>query len=436
MRFTSLHQPLSVKPVGLAIQQGMSREVSPVNLAFLDQVMVSGVNFLTGILLAHFLGLEEFGRYTLIWMLVLLANMLQQSLVLAPMMSLGPKRRPSERLHYLGAVMTQQVVIGLVLAGMAMLLAWLGTQLFPAWKIAHLALPLGCLVLLVQAQEFVRRYLLSCQKFMEAFINDGISYLGQLACLWSLFNTGHAQTENVLWVIALTSGLAVIAGITQMDRPIWRWSHVKQVAVHHWQFARWLTAGSLMQWVGGQFFVIASAAVFSTQAAGAISAARNILGLTLIVFATMENVLSVQASIVFRNQGWQSLQRYLVKMSVYGGLGNGFICLVAALFAPFWMTLLFGKGAAPYVYLVYWFALTHFIMFFTRPLQTFLRTIEQTRPIAHASVLPMLFSLAASVPLVNTYGLTGSMMVMLGSQLSLFLYLLVAVLFTRQESQT
>ncbi len=40
------------------------------NLAFLDQVMVSGANFLGGILLARLFGIYEFGRFTLVWMVV------------------------------------------------------------------------------------------------------------------------------------------------------------------------------------------------------------------------------------------------------------------------------------------------------------------------------------------------------------------------------
>ena len=40
---------------------------SHVNWALADQTMVSGVNFLTGILLARYLGVEEFGRFTLAW---------------------------------------------------------------------------------------------------------------------------------------------------------------------------------------------------------------------------------------------------------------------------------------------------------------------------------------------------------------------------------
>src|SRR3989339_1774999 len=63
------------------------------NWALADQAMVSGVNFLTGILLARYLGLEEYGRFTLAWMAVLLCNSFQQAGIIAPMMSIGPKQK-------------------------------------------------------------------------------------------------------------------------------------------------------------------------------------------------------------------------------------------------------------------------------------------------------------------------------------------------------
>ncbi len=50
---------------------------SYLNWALADQTMVSGVNFMTGILIARYLGVTEFGRFTLVWMAVLFVNSLQ-----------------------------------------------------------------------------------------------------------------------------------------------------------------------------------------------------------------------------------------------------------------------------------------------------------------------------------------------------------------------
>ena len=70
---------------------------SHVNWALADQAMVSGVNFLTAILLARYLGIEEFGRFTLAWMAVLIAYSIQYAMIIAPMMSIGPKQSAAER---------------------------------------------------------------------------------------------------------------------------------------------------------------------------------------------------------------------------------------------------------------------------------------------------------------------------------------------------
>ena len=85
---------------------------SHINWALADQTMVSGVNFLTGILLARYLGLEEFGRFTLAWMAVLFVNSLQSGLIVQPMMSIGPKQAEDETSAYYGAVVAQQLAAG------------------------------------------------------------------------------------------------------------------------------------------------------------------------------------------------------------------------------------------------------------------------------------------------------------------------------------
>lgn len=404
------------------------------NLALMDQTVVSGVNFLTGILLARFLGIEEFGRYTLVWILVLLVNTFQLSLVLQPMMSLGPKIGEQERPGYFGAVFLHQVLMCIFFVGCIVVLSIGAHFYYPQWQVDNLILPLIAVVITFQTQEFVRRYFFTKQRMLDAFLNDIISYGGQLLLLIVLFPLFKMKTDGVLWIIALTSALATVVGFFQMEPFCWNLEFFKNIGLKHWHFSKWLAAGSFMQWIGGQFFVMVSAAVFSATAAGAIAAARNILGLTMILFAATENVVSVQASVSFRNGGLASLEKYILKVSLYGGLANGLICLTSALFAPFLMKTLFGQGYTQYASLVYWFAATHFLMFFIRPLISFFRTVEFTRPIAMSSILPMIFSLLVSVPLVRMMGLTGAMIVMMGIQILILLYLLSTAIYWRKEN--
>ena len=65
----------------------------PKNLTWslLDQGVVSGCNFLLGVLLARLLGLNDFGVFTLCWSVLLLTAGIQNALVIYPMLTLGPK---------------------------------------------------------------------------------------------------------------------------------------------------------------------------------------------------------------------------------------------------------------------------------------------------------------------------------------------------------
>ena len=63
----------------------------------LDQGMVSGVNFAVGILIARFLGVKEFGIFSLLLMAILFVQSIQKALIITPMMSVGPKIEEREK---------------------------------------------------------------------------------------------------------------------------------------------------------------------------------------------------------------------------------------------------------------------------------------------------------------------------------------------------
>ena len=61
-------------------------------LALTDQAVVSGSNFLIGIVLARVLGIDDYGLFVLLWMMVLFGKSINQAFVTRPMMTLAPKK--------------------------------------------------------------------------------------------------------------------------------------------------------------------------------------------------------------------------------------------------------------------------------------------------------------------------------------------------------
>src|SRR5207244_12202458 len=64
--------------------------------AVLDQGLISGSNFLLGILLARWTGAEQYGAYALAFAIFILVSIVYQALVLEPMTVFGPSVYRSE----------------------------------------------------------------------------------------------------------------------------------------------------------------------------------------------------------------------------------------------------------------------------------------------------------------------------------------------------
>src|SRR6185437_2540347 len=170
--------------------------------ALTDQAVVSATNFLTNVMLARFMGLREFGIFALAWMSVLFANSIQNALIIAPLMSIGPKQEEYDRPRYFGAVFFQEfllVVLCFILVFAALLTS---SRFFSHVDLHHLALPLAISAVAYQGQDFIRRYFFSIRRNRPALIDDLISYVPQLPIIFLLHYRGHLTSATALWAMA------------------------------------------------------------------------------------------------------------------------------------------------------------------------------------------------------------------------------------------
>src|SRR6266436_7882820 len=124
------------------------------NLAFLDQVMVSAANFLAGILLARAFGVYEFGCFVLAWMFVEFIGSLQFAAIIQPMLNIGPKHDEEDGELYYGAIVAQQGAACVLLGILVWTGVTLGGWLLAEPAISRLAAPLCALVVAYQLHTF------------------------------------------------------------------------------------------------------------------------------------------------------------------------------------------------------------------------------------------------------------------------------------------
>lgn len=380
-----------------------------INWALADQSMISGVNFLVGILLARYLGIDEFGRFTLAWMVILFASSIQHATINSPMMSIGPKQSESESTAYFGAVIFQQIAFS---CGACFLL-FAGVKLsgiaFPEWHLQGLALPLAAAALACQLQDFLRRYFFTRGRPSAAFANDAILYLGQifvLICVFLAFRDSM-DTTKVLWVIAVMAAVAVAGGMFLVERVELNAAVLCSTACRHWHFSKWLTASAFLQWFGGSAFIVVAGALLGASAVGAVKAAQTLMGVSHVLLLGLENVVPAQAARRFHEGGKKALYDYLKRVATLGGGFMLALASIAAIAPDFWLGLVFGDQYIGYGYLLQWFAVIYLLTFLGLPLRAGLRAIERTQTVFWAYVSMALFSLVAAYPFVSHLGLSG-----------------------------
>ncbi|KOR29273.1 hypothetical protein TI04_09020 [Achromatium sp. WMS2] len=79
-----------------------------ISWALLDQMLVSGTNFLIGVFLVRLLGMEQYGMFILVWMIVQFFTSVQSALIVAPMLTIAPKIPIAERPNYFAATLALQ----------------------------------------------------------------------------------------------------------------------------------------------------------------------------------------------------------------------------------------------------------------------------------------------------------------------------------------
>ena len=372
--------------------------------------MVSGVNFLTAILLARYLGIEEFGRFTLAWMAVLFANSIQYAMIIAPMMSTGPKQSAAERPAYYGAVVAQQIVVSVFFFFAVFSGVRLSAVFFPEWRVEGFALPLAAAAVALLSQDFLRRYFFTCRREAVAFANDAIRYLGQIAVLIWLFLSYPESMDSIktLWVIAVLATAAAVYGAFYVERVEINAATVRRVASRHWHFSKWLVGSAILQWCSGNLFTVASGAVLGSSAVGALKAVHSLMGVTHVLILGLDNIVPVRAARNFHVGGKPALYSYLRRVTFLGGAATGVIAVIAAVVPDFWLGLVFGEQYSGYGYLLQWFAVVYCFSFFGLPLRAGLRAIEHTRTIFWAYLWMALFSVIFAYPFVVHFELAGA----------------------------
>ncbi|MBP6511362.1 MAG: oligosaccharide flippase family protein [Bacteroidia bacterium] len=407
------------------ISLGLPKQLikSETAVIYADQALVSGLNFLSSVVLARYLGLEGFGIYSIAWLGVMIASSINQPFIIAPMQTLSGKKVSTAQSDYLQALVFKQLIFAALMGLLSFLVVIVMSYVLDQWKVQSIILAFPLAVFAFLLQDFFRRYFFVIGKPYKALLIDAIAYGGVLLASFTIHYVRSMDAQFILLLTAVFFLYASLVGLWSLDQLRFKPKVIKATILEHWDFSKWLTVTALLQWFSGNLFIIAAGAILGPVAVGVTRMAQNIVGITHVLFLAMENIIPVRASQHQRNGGNEEMFRYLWKFALQMGAVTLTLLTTLAIFSKQIILFFYGTEFVAYQHLLIGFCALYVIIFIGYPMRYAIRTLENTRLIFISFIATSIFSILTAYPIIRTFGLNGVLIGLVITQLiTLVLY--------------
>ncbi len=157
------------------------------NLLFINQVIVSGVNFSIAIILSRIFGPELFGNYSLLWLVPLFLISIQQSIITSPLYSIGVKFKHQKQNQYISFLFLF-LILSLVVYFLVTCIIFYFLVEYNLFTNLHnyilFIFICSCCYLL---QDFCKRVLVYKNEFLKSLLIDSIAYVPYLMIVFYSF---------------------------------------------------------------------------------------------------------------------------------------------------------------------------------------------------------------------------------------------------------
>ncbi|MCI5055472.1 MAG: lipopolysaccharide biosynthesis protein [Flavobacteriales bacterium] len=390
--------------------------------AYVDQGLISGVSFLLTIILARLLGVEGFGVFSFIYLVLLFMSSIHQALIIKPMMTSFDEQGEDYELE----LKFMNSIVVSVLAIVSVIFLLLTSQLSDDYNLSVIdCLSAGAFIFSFLQFDFTRKLSYTKDQINLALPKSLLFVLMLPLTLGLSYLFLEPNITNVLCSIA-------VAYLLKAGIKLRKLSVATKVFSHHWQEGKWLLATSILQWTSGNYYLVMAAGVLGPAALGVFRIVQSLVGLLNVLMLILENVLPRQLSKVENSFSFLELTQL-----VWGKIKGPFLLLSGAVFvlsigAETLMNVVYGENYDQSNTLILPLALMYFLVFAGTVFAIISRVIKTTKYTFLIYILNTVLALVLARPLVNSFGLLG---VIIGLYTSQILCILIYAITTYKALQ-
>ncbi len=221
-----------------------------------DEGLFASSNFVLNVLLARWLTPQDFGAFTVAFMVFLLLSAFHTALFTEPMLVFGPRKFRDRLSEYLGLLLYGHVGFA-ALASLVLLMAGVGVALWGSRPLASALLSLACagpfilFLWLMRSASYVRL------EPQYAALGGALYMVLMLVGVYALYRQQWLSTVSALGTMAVASlaaGLWLVLRLQVRRPPVSRNQLVRDTFGAHWGYGRWAVASTVITLVPGDIY--------------------------------------------------------------------------------------------------------------------------------------------------------------------------------------
>jgi O-antigen/teichoic acid export membrane protein len=290
--------------------------------AVLDQMVLSGTNFVVSLLLIRYSTDQDYGLYVLVQSAVLLLTTCQTAWLTGPLATLTPRLSPEQRVHTITSVKRVQRRTLMLGAIVLLTLPALGyvTGLLSGLLAAVIAVGIVASWAALR-REYLRGLLLMYSRPHTLLFADA-AYAGVLG---AVVTTAVVLGRYIVVVAACAVAIAGMIGAGVANRslardPGWREGESPSIWLELRRMGNWALLGSTIYWFLGQSYSYTLATRLDLKAVADVNAVRALVNPTIILTIGVVSLLTPTAARWYAQIGLQKLLRQLILLMLAVGL--------------------------------------------------------------------------------------------------------------------
>ncbi len=374
--------------------------------ALSDQALTSGANFLMSILLARYVGAEQYGQYALAFTLFLLLSLLHQALILEPVSVFGGAEYKRNFRNYGSALLRFHAVVAPATAVVLAILGAVVREWSPGLSVAleGTACAAPCILLL----WFARRLMYNLESPFRAAVGAAVYCSVLFGVLYLVLPHGlHVFTAFlIMGIAALAGSLPLLLWFSRCQTtgpPV----DLRHILRKHWTYGKWTVASSIAMWLPWNAYYTLLTVLRTAPEAGALKALLNLAQIVFQMYGAMSLLLLPYAAATCAKQGITGSETLGRRIMWVFAAGSVFYWILLTVFRDEVLKLLYRGNYAEVSPLIPWIGLACVLWGAAQGPGIALRGANSPRTVFYAYLGASVVTVVVGIPATWAFGIRG-----------------------------